>query len=162
MTALKTQSKFSKFLISIVISFAPGIIGIFFTYDAIPTWYAGLDKPFFSPPNWIFGPVWSLLYLLMGVSFFIIWTAKQKESKKTDAYLLFFIQLILNTLWSIVFFGIKSPLLALIEIVILWVSIFLTIISFNKIARIAGYLLWPYLAWVTFATLLTLAIVWLN
>ncbi len=150
-----------KLFLSIVASLSAGAIGSFFTASAIPTWYATLEKPFFNPPSWIFAPVWTTLYILMGISFYLILVSKTKINK-TRAIQVFIIQLILNTLWSIIFFGLKSPELALIEIVFLWISIVLTIKNFARIQPVASYLLYPYLAWVSFATLLTLAISILN
>lgn len=152
---------FGKLLISLVLPFIAAAIGSFFTFNAIPTWYAGLQKPALSPPNWVFGPVWSALYLMMGISFYIIWTKKTKQNKDQVIFL-YFTQLVLNTLWSIIFFGMKQPFLAFMEIIILWILILLTIVSFSKIAKSAAYLLLPYLLWVSFATYLNFAIWKLN
>lgn len=155
------MNKYILLIFSIGISLLAGGIGSFFTASSIPTWYATLEKPFFNPPSWIFAPVWTTLYILMGISFYLILVSKTKINK-TRAIQVFIIQLILNTLWSIIFFGLKSPELALIEIVFLWISIVLTIKNFARIQPVASYLLYPYLAWVSFATLLTLAISILN
>lgn len=154
------MNNFSKLLISLTIPQLAGIVGTFFTISAIPTWYANLNKPFFSPPNSVFGPVWTVLYFLMGVSLYLIWTSKNKL--KRSALKIFFIQLTLNALWSIIFFGLKNPLLAFIDIVALWITISLTIKHFYKISKPASYFLIPYILWVSFATLLNLAIVILN
>ena len=157
------MGKLFKFLAAIVGCELVGIAATPFTISAIPTWYVTLNKPFFSPPNWIFGPVWTILYFLMGVSVYLIWTKaiKYKERKKTG--LTFFtIQLGLNFLWSIVFFGLHSPILGLIDIIALWIFILLTMIKFNKLSKIAFLLLIPYLLWVSFATILNLFIVLLN
>ncbi len=135
-------------------------MGSIFTFSAIPNWYVTLNKPFFSPPNWVFGPVWTILYILMGISLYLVWISKSKI--KQNAINLFFVQLGLNVLWSILFFGLRNPALALIDIVALWVAIFLTIKSFSKINKLAGNLQIPYLAWVTFASILNLSIVLLN
>lgn len=132
-----------------------GIVGSFFTVSSIPTWYVTLNKPVFSPPNWIFAPVWTILYILMGISLYLVW-------QKGKVPFIFWIQLILNTVWSIVFFGMKNPALALVDIIALWIIIILTIKSFYKISKTAGYLLIPYLLWVSFAAILNLAIVILN
>ncbi len=145
---------------AILICQAAGLLGSFFTISSIPTWYAMLTKPFFSPPNFVFGPVWTTLYALMGISLYMVWTSKAKS--KHHAVKLFFIQLGLNTVWSILFFGLKSPSLAFIEIIALWVAIVLTIQAFQKISKVASYLLYPYLAWVSFATILNLSIWILN
>jgi len=152
---------YSKLIVSIAICLFAGGIGSFFTMDAIPNWYASLLKPIFNPPNWIFGPVWTTLYILMGIALYLFWTTKAKISKK-KAYYFFFIQLVLNTFWSIIFFGLQSPFLGLVEIIILWIFILLTILEFNKFKKIAAYLLIPYLLWVSFASVLNLFIYLLN
>ena len=147
----------------VVLNFLAGGIGSFFTIPAIPTWYAALNKPFFNPPNWIFGPVWTILYILTGIAMGIIANAKTKDNKtKKNCYLLFISQLALNSLWSILFFGLKTPLLALLEIMVLLSIIILTTISFYKIKKEAAYLMYPYIAWVSFASILNLSIVLLN
>lgn len=151
-----------KLLASILGCELVGFVGAFFTLDSIPTWYAGLEKPFFSPPNWLFGPVWTALYALMGISFYLIWLKGFKGKRAQAAKRLFFYQLALNFIWTPVFFGAKSPSLALLIIVALWVLIIKTIQAFQKISPLAGSLLIPYLLWVTFATLLNLSIVLLN
>lgn len=154
----------SKLIVSIGLCLGAGIVGSFFTVSSPPagglTWYATLNKPFFSPPNWIFGPVWTILYIIMGVSLYLVWVSKSKLKQK--GINLFLIQLGLNVLWSVIFFGLKNPVLALVDIVALWGVIFLTIKSFYKINKLAGNLLIPYLLWVSFATLLNLSIVVLN
>lgn len=137
-----------------------GIVGSIFTFPSIPTWYASLTKPSFTPPSWLFGPVWTILFALMGVSLYLVWINKSKL--KPFAIKLFFVQIILNIFWSVIFFGLKMPVWAFGEIVMLWVFIFLTIAEFYKINKTAGILLIPYLAWVSFATLLNFAIAILN
>ncbi len=151
-----------KLLISIVVCFLAGGIGSVFTASSIPTWYAALNKPFFNPPNWIFGPVWTTLYFLMAISFYSIWISKGEKKKKKNAVLLFIVQLLLNTVWSIVFFGFKYPLLALVIILLLWASILSMIIKFYSIRKFSGLLQIPYLLWVSFATVLNISIVLLN
>ena len=145
---------------SIILPFLASGIGSFFTARAIPGWYNTLVKPSFNPPNWIFGPVWSILYLLMGISLFIVWSAKVKN--KVPAYWAFGIQLFLNALWSVLFFGMNLPLAAFVGIIFLWFSIAVTIVLFFRISRKAAYLLLPYIFWVSFAALLNLMIVILN
>lgn len=153
---------FYKLIISIVGCELVGILGTPFTLAAIPTWYANLNKPIFAPPNWIFGPAWTLLYFLMGVSFYLIikqgW--KEKEVKTAGKY--FLAQLALNFLWSPIFFGLKSSLFGLIIIVSLWIFIILTMKKFYPLSKFAFYLLVPYLLWVSFATALNAAILVLN
>jgi tryptophan-rich sensory protein len=139
-----------------------GIVGSVFTISAIPTWYAGLNKPFFSPPNWLFGPVWTLLYFLMGISIFLIWKKGWNKKKIHAAGTTFLIQLALNFVWTPVFFGLRLPLLGLVIIVALWAWIIMTIRAFYPLSKIAAGLLIPYLLWVSFATLLNGGIVFLN
>ena len=124
-------------------------------------WYSTLDKPFFIPPASVFGPVWTVLYLSMAVSAWLVWR-REVFSRAQAAMALFSAQLVLNLLWSVIFFGLEAPGLALVEIVALWTAILLTILAFSKISRLAGWLLVPYLAWVTFATALNAGIWWLN
>lgn len=124
-------------------------------------WYGTLDKPFFTPPASVFGPVWTVLYLSMAVSAWLVWRRRGFSGARA-AMALFSAQLMLNLLWSVIFFGLEAPGLALVEIVALWTAILLTILAFSKISRPAGWLLVPYLAWVTFATALNAGIWWLN
>ena len=150
-----------KLVISIVLCQLAGFLGSLFTTPAIPTWYKTLNKPFFTPPNWIFSPVWISLYILMGISLFMVWR-KQEHPRFKIALILFLIQLILNILWSVVFFGFRIPLLGLIDIVLLWIAIFLTIQYCFKISRVAGLLLLPYIGWVSFAVFLNFSLWILN
>ena len=136
-----------------------GISGVA-TVAGIKDWYVHLNKPFFNPPNYLFGPVWSILYLLMGVSLFMILQSKSINKKK--AISIFFVQLFLNFWWSFLFFKFQLLGISLIEIVLMWLSILWMIIEFKKINKTAAYLQIPYLAWVTFASLLNLAIWYLN
>lgn len=149
-----------KLIFSIALCQATGVLGSLFTVQSIPTWYATLAKPSFAPPNFIFAPVWLVLYVLMGISFYLIIVKKSKQ--KTKAIQLFLIQLFLNALWSPVFFGLQSPLLGLIVIVALLVLIVVTTKQFYRIDKNAAYLLVPYLLWVSFATALNGAIWVLN
>lgn len=151
-----------KLLISIVGCELVGIVSSFFTISAIAGWYSTLNKPSFAPPNWVFGPAWTLLYFLMGVSFYLIWRQDWKKKKIKTAAMFFLMQLGLNFLWSPVFFGLRSPLLGLINIVVMWILIAITMRKFYPLSRPAFYLLVPYLLWVSFATVLNAAIVLLN
>lgn len=151
-----------KLIVSIVVCELVGILSTPFTLAAIPGWYASLVKPPFSPPNWIFGPVWILLYLMMGVSFHYIWQLGWQKKKVRVAGYYFGVQLAFNFLWSIAFFGLRSPILGLVNIVVLLGLILLTMKHFYPLSRVAFYLLVPYLLWVIFATLLNGAIVLLN
>lgn len=139
-----------------------GILGSLVTAPAIPAWYAGLSKPFFSPPNWLFGPVWTLLYAMMGASAYLVWRRSQFKQKTHPFWKMFGIQLFLNWLWSILFFGFRSPGLAFLGILTLWYFIYQTILVGQRFDRRVAYLLYPYLAWVSFASLLNLAIIVLN
>lgn len=147
-----------KLIISIIICQLAGIIGSFFNIKSIPNWYASLTKPSFNPPNWVFAPVWTFLFLLIGISLYLVWT----KGFTKQALIFFSIQLILNILWSALFFGLRNPFLAFIEIIILWTFILLTIISFYKISETAGILLIPYILWVSFAAVLNFSIYILN
>ncbi len=156
-----------KLIIAIVVSELAGIIGSVFTTPSIAGWYAGIVKPALNPPAWVFGPVWTTLFALMGIAAFLVWSsyAKATEDKKKGikvALILFGIQLVLNTLWSIIFFGLHSPGGALVEIAFLWLAILATIITFYKISKPAVWLLIPYIAWVSFAMYLNYAIWALN
>ena len=139
-----------------------GIVSTPFTISAINTWYVYLHKPFFSPPNWVFGPVWTTLYVLMAVAAYLIWIKGINNKKVKTALLIFILQLVLNFKWSLIFFGLHAPLLALIEILILWLAILFTILKFYELSKPAAYLMIPYIVWVSFATLLNFSIVILN
>lgn len=143
------MKKTLQVFVAILICEAAGIIGSFFTAPAIGGWYQGLAKPSFNPPAWIFGPVWTILYALMGIALYLLWKKKAKA-----ALILFGIQLVLNTLWSIVFFGLKNPQLAFVEILFLWLFILLTMQSSWRYSREVVYLLLPYWLWVSFAAVL--------
>ena len=150
-----------KLIVSVVISQAAGAIGSLFTVQNIPTWYAGLNKPSFNPPNYLFGPVWITLYFMMGIAFFLVWKNSGKFDIKVPA-ILFITQLVLNALWSIIFFGMKNPMLGFIEIIILWAFIVLCVIKFYPVSKIAAWLLIPYLLWVSFASVLNFKLWMLN
>jgi tryptophan-rich sensory protein len=151
-----------KLVVSIIICQLAGFIGSIFTTPAIPGWYAALVKPTFTPPNWVFAPVWTSLYLLMGISAFLVWR-KGLDNHLVDSGLrIFILQLFLNTLWSFLFFGLKFPFLGFLEIVLLWVAILLAILSFFRVSKLAGILLLPYLLWVSFAVILNFSIWRLN
>ena len=156
------MKKFLKLFAAIVICELVGLISTPFTISAIPTWYATLNKPSFSPPNWIFAPVWTLLYFMMGVSAYLVWKEGLKKKSVKKALFYFIFQLTCNFLWSFLFFYLRSPLLAFADIVLLWILIVLTMIKFYKISKAASYLLLPYLLWVSFASILNLFIVILN
>ena len=142
---------------------AVGYISSIVTRENIPTWYALINKPFFTPPNWVFAPVWTLLYIMMGFAAGSVWNKiDTDETNVKKAFLFFLIQLALNALWSYLFFGLRNPMLASFEIILLWLMIYETYVQFKKIDKVSGYLLLPYLAWVSFATILTFSIWYLN
>lgn len=133
------------------------------TRESVTTWYPTIEKPSFNPPNWVFAPVWGLLYVLMGVAAGLVWTKIDDQKETVKKGLTFFaVQLGLNALWSYLFFGLHNPLIALIEIALLWLMIYETFLQFNKVNKTAGYLFIPYLLWVSFAMVLNASIWWLN
>jgi tryptophan-rich sensory protein len=153
---------FTALLASVFLCEAAGFVGSVFTTPAIPTWYASLKKPFFTPPSWIFAPVWITLYTLMGISLYIVWKKGPDRHDVRRGVSLFAVQLALNVLWSMVFFGMESPLYGFIIIVLLWVVLLATVITFYRISKPAGVLLVPYFLWGSFASALNLAILILN
>jgi tryptophan-rich sensory protein len=150
-----------KFLISILLPLSLGAIAGMFTSQSVPEWYATLNRPSFNPPNWIFGPVWTTLYILMGISFFLIWK-KEASKVRNRAILIFLLQLLLNFAWSFIFFYFNMIGLALVEIILLWISIVMMLVVFYKIKPLASYINIPYLLWVTFATVLNAGYYILN
>lgn len=151
-----------KLIISLIVTFVAAALGSYFTTPNISTWYASLNKPFFSPPEWIFAPVWSLLYILMAIALYLVWKKDSPQQDKTKAIILYAIQLSLNALWSVIFFGMREPGIALAEIVVLETVIILTALSFRKMSKVATCLFIPYIIWVGFAAILNLSIVVLN
>lgn len=151
-----------KLVISIVVCQLAGVIGSFFTAPAIPTWYAALNKPSFTPPNWVFGPVWITLYFLMAIAAFLIWKQGLNVPGVKTALLLFVVQLALNGVWSPAFFGMRSPLTGVVVIILLWIVLMTTIMVFFNLSRMAAVLLIPYILWVSYATLLNMSIMILN
>lgn len=157
------MSKSLKIVIAVIICLAIGYGSGLATQSSITTWYPTLNKPFFNPPNWLFAPVWTLLYVMMGVSAGLVWSKMESVPVLVKKALwVFAIQLILNALWSFLFFGMCNPFLAFIEILLLWLMILETIKLFKPIDPLASKLLIPYLLWVSFATLLNGSIWWLN
>lgn len=150
-----------KLIISLVTPLLVGYFGSLFTSTSLDSWYPALKKPIFNPPNWIFAPVWTTLFILIGLSFYLIWKkGYSKESK--PAFFVYFIQLFFNLLWSFFFFGLKSPFLGLLDIIVLLIFIIINIYLFYRISKISAYLLVPYLLWVSFASILNLSIFILN
>ena len=151
-----------KLVVSILASFAAGGIGSLFTFKAIPTWYAGLKKPRYTPPNRVFGPIWTTLYILMGISVFLVWQKGLAANGVMLAFILFWIQLAFNAFWSIIFFGMKSKGGGIIVIIALWLLILATIITSFRVSGWAGVLLIPYIVWVTIASYLNIGVWLLN
>lgn len=156
------KNKIIKLIAAILLCELAGGIGSLFTYPSIEGWYAKLQKPSFNPPNWVFAPVWITLYLLMGISAYLVWEKNRESKEAKNSLSIFGMQLVLNMLWSIVFFGLQSPLFGLIDIILLWIAIVVTVFKFFRISRTAGLLLMPYVLWVTFATILNFYIWRLN
>ncbi len=155
------MNKIIKLILLVLVCEGIGILGSIFTVSAIPTWYAGLNKPFFSPPNFVFGPVWTTLYFLMALALFLVLEQKLKKDRQKIIFL-FSLQLFLNFIWSFIFFGAQNPALAFVNIIALWASIAILIYKFWQHSKVASLLLTPYLAWVSFASVLNLFIIILN
>lgn len=155
-------TKFHKLLLSLAMTFIAAAIGGIFTIPSITNWYPTLQKPAFTPPNWVFGPVWTTLYFLMAVSFYLVWAKKSKEKYFKGAAEIYFMQLVLNVLWSVVFFGFRNTLGGLLVIIPLWTSILVTIFKFYKVDKNAAYLLIPYILWVSIASSLNYLVWILN
>ena len=155
------MKKIFKLVISIFIPLFIGFLGSFFTASSVNSWYTAINKPSFTPPNWIFAPVWTTLFILIGLSFYFVWIKGFGRERK-KAVTVYFFQLLLNLSWSLFFFGLRSPLIGLIDIIALWFAVIANIIIFHRISKKAGYLLIPYLLWVSFAAILNFSIVILN
>ena len=153
---------YKRLIISLALPQLAGLIGSFFTVSAIATWYAALQRPSFSPPNWLFGPAWITLYILMGISVYLVWQKLEQNEKAKGVLWLFWVHLFFNAIWSIIFFGLQNPGLAFINIIIIWLLIIALMIKFWKINHWATYLLIPYLLWVSFASVLNYFIWYLN
>ena len=157
------MNKITRILAVVVTCLVIGYFSGMVTRSSVTTWFPTLIKPSFNPPSWVFAPVWSILFVMMGVAAGLVWDRIEAEREAVKKALIFFaIQLGLNALWSYLFFGLRNPMLAGLEIIVLWIMIFETYIQFVKINKIAGYLLLPYLAWVSFASVLNGSIWWLN
>ena len=156
------MNKIFKLIISVALPLAVGAVGSYFTIPEISGWYQTINKPSWNPPNWIFGPVWTTLYVLMGIALYLVWKTPNSIGNKTIAVSFFIIQLGLNFFWSVIFFSLHQPGWALVEIILLWIFILLTIFSFSSIHKTASWLLVPYVCWVSFAMILNYAIWQLN
>lgn len=151
-----------RFIISILIPVLTGAVAGFFTNGGVKGWYERANKPSFNPPGWIFGPVWTILYILMGIALYLVWKSDADRRIKSTAITFFGIQLLLNFCWSFIFFSAGELGWAFAEIIVLWIMILATILYFGKISKTAAWLLVPYIAWVSFASVLNYAIWQLN
>jgi len=157
------MNKYLKIIYCVAICLTVGYLSSNVTQSSITTWYPIIKKPVYNPPNWVFAPVWTLLFIMMGIAAGLIWNKLETNKDLVKKGLFFFtIQLLLNALWSYLFFGLNNILLALIEIILLWLIIYETYHVFKQIDKRASYLLIPYLGWVGFATILNGSIYWLN
>ncbi len=152
----------TKLAISIAIPLFAGFLGSIFTNTSVSTWYQALSVPPITPPGWVFAPVWTVLYVLMGIALYQVWRKQETGRDIFWAVWIFFVQLLFNIIWSVLFFAMENPMLALREIGILWIAIFLNIIAFARVEKKSAWLLVPYLAWTTFAAYLNYAIFILN
>lgn len=152
----------AKAVISLAIPLGIGALGSIFTTPEIDSWYRTIEKPSWNPPDGVFGPVWTSLYVLMGIAFFLVWKADRTAAGKSTAIILYSIQLLLNLGWSWIFFSRHAIGWALAEIIVLWVFILLTIFSFARFSKVAAWLLVPYISWVSFAAILNYTIWQLN
>ncbi len=156
------QKSIVRLVISIALPLAVGGVASFFTASSVQSWFVTLNKPSFNPPSWLFAPVWTTLYILMGIAFFLVWESKANELIKKRAMKVYFMQLFFNFTWSFVFFYAQQPGWAVVNIVLLWLLISITIFWFSRISKIAAWFMLPYILWVTFATALNYAIWRLN
>ncbi|MBL0144388.1 MAG: tryptophan-rich sensory protein [Chitinophagaceae bacterium] len=157
------MNNYFKLFISILLPLLVGGLSGFFTTSGVSGWYAVANKPSFNPPNWIFAPVWTTLYVLMGIALYLVWKSTNTTfAVKQNAIILFVVQLTLNFFWSIIFFKLQLTGWALVEIIAMWLAILVTILWFGKISSIAAWLLVPYICWVSFATVLNYSIWRLN
>ena len=153
---------FIKIIICLVVTFSAPVFASFVMEPGGSDWYANLNKPFFNPPGWVFGPVWTVLYILMAISAALVWQKGLDRPKVRIAMGLYLVQLILNALWTPLFFGLEMPLLAFIDIVLLWAGIIFTILAFFRVSKVAASLMVPYLVWTTFAAVLNFSLWYLN
>lgn len=158
---MKQKQLWISLVIFILLCFLVEVVGSFWTKETVSTWYPKLTKPSWTPPNWVFGPVWSCLYIMIAISGWLIYRAKDSHNR-ISALVLYSAQLALNFIWSFLFFSLRSPILGLIDIVLLCLLVILTIIKAWPVNRLASLLLIPYLAWVIYATTLNMGILLLN
>ena len=153
---------YPKLAASVLLCVIVGSLGSLVTITGPGSWYATLQKPFFAPPNWVFAPVWITLFVLMGGALYLVWESGTERRDVQVALGVFGVQFLLNVLWSVLFFGLQSPLLGLADILLLWIMIVVTIWAFYRVKKLAAYLLIPYIAWVSLASVLNGAIYFMN
>lgn len=151
-----------RLIAAVAVSQLAGAVGSVFTASSVSTWYVTLAKPSFNPPGWLFGPVWITLYTLMGTAAWLVWREGLDERRVRVGLVLFAAQLVLNAAWSLLFFGLRLPMFAFVEIVVLWSAIVLTTAAFSRVSSLAAALMVPYIAWVSFAAVLNYSIARLN
>lgn len=156
------MSSIIKLIIAVAIPLVVGGISGYFTVSGVESWYLTLQKPSWNPPNWIFGPVWTTLYVMMGIALFLVWKEDTSSELKAIAVILFAVQLLLNFFWSFIFFKLEQPGWAFVEILVLWLMLLACIFAFGQVNKTAAWLLVPYISWVSFATILNGTIWKLN
>lgn len=149
-----------KLFISIIIALLTGFTGSLFTTPNIQSWYVYIQKSPYNPPAWVFAPVWTFLFILIGISLFLLW--KSRSEHKKSAITFYFVQLILNLLWSVLFFGLHNPVAGFLDIILLWIFILICILKFKKVSPAASCLFIPYFLWVSFASYLNFMVIVLN
>jgi benzodiazapine receptor len=153
---------YPKLAAAILLCVIVGSVGSLVTITGPGSWYSTLQKPFFTPPSWLFAPVWIMLFVLMGIALYLVWESGTERREVKAALGIFGVQFFLNVIWSFLFFGLKSPLLGFVDIILLWVMIAATIWVFFRVRKSAAYFLIPYIAWVTLASALNGAIYFMN
>jgi tryptophan-rich sensory protein len=156
------MNNFLKLIFAISIPLTVGATSGFFTASGVSTWYQTINKPSWNPPSWIFGPVWTTLYVMMGISFFLVWKSGTEDTLKNKAIVFFAVQLLVNFFWSFIFFKLHQIGWAFVDIIVMWVLILFTIFNFARVNNTAAWLLVPYISWVSFATILNYTIWKLN
>jgi translocator protein len=157
-----TIQSYPKLAAAVLFCLVAGSLGSLVTITGPGSWYSTLAKPFFTPPGWVFAPVWITLFVLMGIALYLIWESGTERREVKMSLGIFGVQFFLNMIWSFLFFGLKSPILGFIDIILLWVMIVITIRAFYRVKESAAYFLIPYIAWVTLASALNGAIYFMN
>ncbi|MBU0981285.1 tryptophan-rich sensory protein [Patescibacteria group bacterium] len=156
------KTNFLKLVFSVIVCQCAGIVGSLSVGTSVTTWYEPMLKPSFAPPNWVFAPVWTIMYTLMGIALYLIISDSKKSAERNVGLFFFGLQLVLNSLWTFLFFGLQNPPAAFLEIVLMWFCIFATVYYFWRVRKQAAYLLIPYLMWISFALVLNYAFWQIN